>query len=105
MEGLVKGFVSKGDLDKSMYNLKKELEKGLEGSMKTTNLDNLQIHMEKWMGHMEENGIKIEEWMGHMEENGIKIEERMGHMEDNIESIVKILQNTKENIPKGDEVG
>ena len=47
LEGLVKGVVSKGDL-----------EKGLVGSMKTTYLANLQIHIEE---RIEENGIKIEE--------------------------------------------
>ena len=30
--------------------------------------------------------------------------ERMEHMEANFERIVKILQNTEENIPKGDDV-
>ena len=29
----------------------------------------------------------------------------MGHMEDNIERIVNLIQNTKEKIPKGDDVG
>ena len=47
LEGLVKGFVSKEDLDKSMYKLRKDLEKGLEGSVKKIDLDNLQIHMEE----------------------------------------------------------
>ena len=40
-----------------------------------------------------------------MGENGIKIKERMGHIENNIERIVNLLQNTKENIPKGDDAG
>ena len=88
VESSVKGFVSKGDLEKSVYNLRKDLEKGLVGFMKTTYLDNLHIHIEE---RMEDNGIKIEEWMG--------------NMEDNIERIVKLLQNTEEKLPKGDDVG
>jgi hypothetical protein len=41
LKGLVKGFVSKGDLDKSMYNLRKYLEKGLAGFVKKIDLANL----------------------------------------------------------------
>ena len=68
VESLVKGFVSKGDLEKSMNSLK--------GYLRT-----------------------LEEMM----EN--KMENTMGHMEDSIvERIVKLLQNTKEKIPKGDDV-
>ena len=37
----MKGFVSKGDLEKSIYILRNDLEKGLEGSMKTLDLANL----------------------------------------------------------------
>ena len=70
-----------------MYNLRKDLDKGLVGSRKTMDLDNLYIHIQE-----------------RMEENGINIEERIGHMKDNIERIVKLLQNTKEKIPKCDDV-
>ena len=66
LEGLVKGFVRKDDLD----NLKIYLEKSMEGLVKVMDLANLQIQME---------------------ENGIAIEQRMGAMEDNIERIVKLL--------------
>ena len=49
LELLVKGFVSKGyleksmynlerDMEKSMYNLERDLEKSMEGSMKTLDL-------------------------------------------------------------------
>lgn len=68
VESLVKGFVSKGDLEKSMNSLK--------GDLRT-----LEEMMEK------------------------KMENIMGPMEDNIvERIAKLLQNTKEKIPKGDDV-
>ena len=82
---MVKGFVSKGDLERSMYILRKYFEKGLEGSIKTLDLDNLQIHIEERMIHMENI---------------------VGHMKDNIVGrVVKILQNPKEKIHKGDDVG
>ena len=56
-DGLVKGFMSKGGLEKSM-----------EGSVKTLDFANLQTKIE-------ENGINMEERMGHiLEENKIKIE-------------------------------
>ena len=77
IESLVKGFVSKGDSDKSINNLRGDLDKSMQGSMKTWDLDNLQI----------------------------QIKERMGHMEENIGRIVKLPQLQDENIPKEDEVG
>ena len=68
VESLVKELVSKGDLEKSMNNLKGDLK-------------------------------KLEE----MIEN--KMENTVGHMEDNIvERIVKLIQNTEEKLPKGDDV-
>ena len=68
VKSLVKGFVSKGDLEKNMNNLKGDL-RTLEEMMET------------------------------------KMENIVGHMEDNIvERIVKLLQNTEENLPKGDDV-
>ena len=70
----------------------------MEGWVKKLDLVNLYIHIEKRMGHPDN-------MVGHMEKNGIKIEERMGHMGDSIERIVKVQQNTKENIPKGDYMG
>ena len=88
LEGLVKGFVRKVYLE----NLNIDLDKSMEGSVKTLDLANLHIQME-------ENGIKIEERMRH-------IENTMGHMEDSIvKRIVKLLQNLEGNIPKGDDVG
>ena len=41
LEGLVKGFVSKGDLDKIINNLREDLEKSMQGSVKTLDLTNL----------------------------------------------------------------
>ena len=40
-ESLVKGFASKGELDKSVNNLRGDLEKSMQGSMKTWDLDHL----------------------------------------------------------------
>ena len=41
VESLVKGFVSKGDLDQSINKLRGELEKNMQGSVIISNLDNL----------------------------------------------------------------
>lgn len=47
---------------------------------------------------MEENGMNMEKRMGHMEN-------MIWHMENNIvERIVKFIQNSKENISKGEDV-
>jgi hypothetical protein len=84
LEDLVKGFVKKGNLE----NLKIDLEKSMEGSMKTLNL------------------ICIEERMGHMENMVGHMENMMGHMKDDIvESIVKLLQNLEEKFPKDEDAG
>jgi predicted RNA-binding protein len=61
-----------------LENLKKELEKQMEGLVKTLDLDNLKIQIEETMGHMKDDIVKI---------------------------IVKLLPNSKENLPKGDDVG
>ena len=42
IESLVKGFVSKGDLEKVKNKLRGDLEKSMQGSMKTLDLANLQ---------------------------------------------------------------
>ena len=78
LEGLVKLFVSKGDLEKSMNNLREYLEKRREGTMKTMKL------------------INLEE----------RIEEKVVHMKgDIVESIVKLLQNLEDQLPKVEDVG
>ena len=76
VESLVKGFASKGDLDQSINKLRGDLEKNMQGSVKTSDLDNLHT----------------------------QIEERMGPMEDNIGRVVKLLQFQSEKIPKEEEV-
>jgi hypothetical protein len=76
VEIFVKGFVSKGELDQSINKLRGDLEKSMQGSAKTWDLDNLQA----------------------------RIEERMGPMEDNIGRIVKLLQLQGEKIPKEKKV-
>lgn len=71
LEGLVKGFVSKRDLEKSMDDLKGDLDKRIKGSMTTLNLFNLEERLEN----------KLEECMGHM-----------GHkMEKNMQSLVMLI--------------
>jgi predicted histidine transporter YuiF (NhaC family) len=57
LEGLVKGFVSKGHLEKSMNILKRDLEKSMEvnlekimiGTVKTIDLITLEERIEKKM--------------------------------------------------------
>ena len=85
LEGLVKGFVCKGDLEKSMNilekrmnNLRGDLEKGREGIVKTLDLINLEERIEEIVGHMND---------------------------DMMEGIVKLLQNLEDHIPKIDDVG
>ena len=41
LEGLVKGFVSKEDVEKSINNLRGDMEKSMQGSVKTLDLANL----------------------------------------------------------------
>ena len=76
MEGLVKGLVSKGELDQSISKLRGDLEKNMQGSVKTRDLANLQT----------------------------QLEERMGHMEDNIGRIVELIQHQDGKIPKEEEL-
>ena len=42
VESMVKGFVSKGDLEKSINRLRGDLEKSMQGLVKTWDLANLQ---------------------------------------------------------------
>ena len=42
VEGLVKGLVSKGELDQSINKLRGDLKKSMQGSVKTWDLANLQ---------------------------------------------------------------
>ena len=78
LEGLVIGFVSKGDLDKRINNLRGHLEKIKEGIVKTMNL------------------ISLEE----------RIEEKMGQMKaDIVESIFKLLQNSEDQPSIVEDVG
>lgn len=46
VESLVKGFVSKGDLEKSINNLRGDLEKIMQGSVKKLDLANLRTQIE-----------------------------------------------------------
>ena len=64
LEVLVKGFVSKRDLEKSMNSLKGDLEKIKEGTMKT-----LQEMMEKKMEKLEESMEIIVNLIQHPKEN------------------------------------
>ena len=56
--------------------------------MRTIDLLNLENNMEEIMGNIESNK------MGHMDNN----------MEENMEKISKLIKNTKENLPKCDDV-
>ena len=92
VEGLVKGLVSKGELDQSINKLRGDLEKNMKGSVKMGDLANFQVEMAESMGNMEK---KLETNMGNMEK---KLEESM-------EIIVNLIQHPKENIPNDDKVG
>ena len=81
VEGLVKGVVSKGELDQSINKLRGDLEKNMKGSVKIGDLTNLQEEMEENMGK------KME-----------KLEESMG-------IIVNLIQHPKEKLPNDDNVG
>ena len=61
VEGLVKGLVSKGELDQSINKLRGDLEKIMKGSVKTGDLANLQVEMAESMGDMEK---KLEQIWG-----------------------------------------
>ena len=64
MEGLVKGLVSKGELDQSINKLRGDLEKNMKGSVKTGDLTNLQVEMDggKYGEYREEVGNKYGEY-------------------------------------------
>ena len=70
VEGLVKGLVSKGELDQSINKLRVDLEKNMKGSVKTGDLTNLQVEIAESMGNIEK---KLETNMGNMK----KLEESM----------------------------
>ena len=75
VEGLVKGLVSKGELDQAINKLREDLEKNMKGSIKTGDLANLQVEMVESMGNMEK---KLEESMEtNMEKKMEKLEESM----------------------------
>ena len=84
VEGLVKGLVSKGELDQSINKLRGDLEKNMKGSVKIGDLTNLQEEMTENMGNMEKKMEKLEESM---------------------DIIVNLIQHPKENLPNDDKVG
>jgi septum formation topological specificity factor MinE len=89
LEGLVKGFVSKGDLDKRINNLRGDLGKSM---------NNLRGDMEK----SREGTVKKVDIITSEE----RMEEKVGWMKDDIvEIIFKLLQNSKDQHPKVDTVG
>ena len=63
VEGLVKGLVSKGELDQSINKLRGDLEKNMKGSVKIGDLTNLQEEMAENMGNREKKMEKLEESM------------------------------------------
>ena len=76
VEGLVKGLVSKGELDQSINKLRGDLVKNMKGD-----LDNLQVEMKESMGNMEKK------------------------LEENMETIIKLIQHPEEKLPNDDNVG
>ena len=81
VEGLVKGLVSKGELDQSINKLRGDLEKNIKGSVKIGDLTNLQVEMAENM------------------------EKKMEKLEESMEIIVNHIQHPKENLPNDDKVG
>ena len=79
VEGLVKGLVSKGELDQSINKLRGDLEKNMKGSVKTGDLS---------MGNMEK-----------------KLETNMENMKKNMEIMIKLIQHPEEKLPNDDNVG
>ena len=114
VQGLVKGLVSKGELDQSINKLRGDLENNMKGSVKIGDLTNLQAEMAESMGNMEK---KLEESMemnmGNMEKKMEKLEEsmetNMGNMEkkmkESMEIIVNLIQHPKENLHNDDKMG
>ena len=100
---MVKGLVSKGELDQSINKLRGYLEKNMKGSVKTGDLANLQVEMAESMGNMEK---KLETNMGNMEK---KLETNMGNMEkkleESMEIIINLIQQPEEKLPNDDNVG
>jgi polyhydroxyalkanoate synthesis regulator phasin len=85
VEGLVKGLVSKGELDQSINKLRGDLVKNMKGD-----LDNLQVEMKESIGNMEK---KLETNM-----------ENMKKLEENMETIIKLIQHPEEKLPNDDNV-
>ena len=77
LEELVKGFLKKGDLDDLKGELMDELEKRMEGIVKTL------------------GSFKLKESMGNMKES----------IDENMQRLVMLIQNEKENIPIGIDMG
>ena len=64
VESLVKGFVSKGELEESMNSLKGDLEKSKEGRVKTLE-EMMENKMKNTMGHMKDNIVEsVITWIG-----------------------------------------
>ena len=61
LEELVKGFLKKGDLNDLKGELMNELEKGMEGIVKTQDLFKLKEIIEQIMGNMKESMKKCME--------------------------------------------
>ena len=132
VEGLVKGSVSKGELDQCINKLRGDLAKNMKGDLANlqvemaesmeknmgnmekkleTNMGNMEKKLETNMGNMEK---KLETNMGNMEK---KLEEsmetNMGNMEkkmeklleESMERIINLIQHTKEKLPNDDNVG
>ena len=59
VEGLVKGLVSKEELNQSINKLRGDLEKNMKGSVKIGDLTNLQEEMAENMGNMEKKMKEI----------------------------------------------
>ena len=97
VEGLVKGLMSKGELDQSINKLRGDLAKNMKGD-----LDNLQVEMEESMGNMEK---KLETNMGNMEKKLETNMENMKKLEENMEIIIKLIQHPEEKLPNDDNVG
>ena len=99
---MVKGLVSKGELDQSINKLRGDLEKNMKGLVKTGDLTNLQVEMVESMGNMDK---KLETNMGNME----KLETNIGNMEKKLEEsmkiIVNLIQHPEEKLPNDDNVG
>ena len=81
LEELVKGFLKKGDLDYLKGELMNELEKRMEGIVKTLDLFKLKESMEQSMGNMKES------------------------IDENMQRIIILIHNAEEKIPKDIDMG